>query len=41
MNSALVLNEKLLFARDTLVDWWEEELLVVAQLQGWLVAVTN
>lgn len=37
----LILNKNLLLARDTLVDWWEEELAVVAQFKSWFIAVTH
>lgn len=39
-NSGFVLDLQLLLAGDPLVDWREEQLLVVAQLQGRLVAVS-
>lgn len=40
-NSGLVLHLELLLRRNTLEDWWEEELLIVGQFESWLVAVTH
>jgi hypothetical protein len=40
-DATLILDEYLLLAGDALVDGWEEQLLVVAQDQVGLVAVTN
>ena len=40
-DATLILDEDLLLAGDALVDGWEEQLLVVAQDQVGLVAVTN
>lgn len=40
-DSRLVFDLQLLLARNSLVDWWEEQFLVVAQLEGRLVAVSH
>lgn len=40
-NSRFILDKNILLGRDTCIHWWEEQLLIIAQLKLRFITVTN